>query len=42
MPLRRRSAAGWAPEPYGIRTIKRRLTVPVVVDAGVGTASMRA
>ncbi len=26
-------------EPYGIRTIKRRLTVPVVVDAGVGTAS---
>src|SRR5213595_3199479 len=25
--------------PYGIRTIKRRLTVPVVVDAGVGTAS---
>jgi thiazole synthase len=25
--------------PYGIRTIKRRLSVPVVVDAGVGTAS---
>ena len=25
--------------PYGIRTIKRRLTVPVIVDAGVGTAS---
>ncbi|HYK81830.1 MAG TPA: thiazole synthase [Gemmatimonadales bacterium] len=25
--------------PYGIRTIKRRLKVPVVVDAGVGTAS---
>ncbi len=25
--------------PFGIRTIKRRLTVPVVVDAGVGTAS---
>ncbi len=25
--------------PYSIRTIKRRLTVPVVVDAGVGTAS---
>jgi thiazole synthase len=25
--------------PYGIRTIKRRLQVPVVVDAGVGTAS---
>jgi thiazole synthase len=25
--------------PYGIRTIKRRLGVPVVVDAGVGTAS---
>ncbi|HVH67858.1 MAG TPA: thiazole synthase [Gemmatimonadales bacterium] len=25
--------------PYGVRTIKRRLTVPVVVDAGVGTAS---
>ena len=25
--------------PYGIRTIKRRLRVPVVVDAGVGTAS---
>ena len=26
-------------DPYGIRTIKRRLTVPVIVDAGVGTAS---
>ena len=26
-------------EPFGIRTIKRRLEVPVVVDAGVGTAS---
>ena len=25
--------------PYSIRTIKRRLGVPVVVDAGVGTAS---
>lgn len=25
--------------PYTIRTIKRRLTVPVIVDAGVGTAS---
>jgi len=25
--------------PYSIRTIKRRLTVPVLVDAGVGTAS---
>jgi thiazole synthase len=25
--------------PYGIRLIKRRLRVPVVVDAGVGTAS---
>ena len=25
--------------PYGIRAIKRRLSVPVVVDAGVGTAS---
>src|SRR5438093_4160501 len=25
--------------PYGIRTIQRRLSVPVVVDAGVGTAS---
>lgn len=25
--------------PYGVRTIKRRLRVPVVVDAGVGTAS---
>src|SRR5881275_2388654 len=25
--------------PYGVRTIKHRLTVPVVVDAGVGTAS---
>jgi thiazole synthase len=25
--------------PYGIRTIKHRLRVPVVVDAGVGTAS---
>jgi thiazole synthase len=25
--------------PYGIRTIKHRLSVPVVVDAGVGTAS---
>lgn len=25
--------------PYGVRIIKRRLTVPVVVDAGVGTAS---
>ena len=25
--------------PYGIRTIKRRLKVPVIVDAGVGTAS---
>ena len=25
--------------PFSIRTIKRRLTVPVVVDAGVGTAS---
>jgi thiazole synthase len=25
--------------PYGIRTIKRRLTVPVIVDAGVGIAS---
>jgi thiazole synthase len=25
--------------PFGVRTIKRRLTVPVVVDAGVGTAS---
>jgi len=25
--------------PMGIRTIKRRLTVPVIVDAGVGTAS---
>jgi len=25
--------------PYSIRTIKRRLTAPVIVDAGVGTAS---
>jgi thiazole synthase len=25
--------------PYSIRTIKRRLEVPVIVDAGVGTAS---
>jgi thiazole synthase len=25
--------------PYGIRAIKRRLLVPVIVDAGVGTAS---
>lgn len=25
--------------PYGVRTIKRRLSVPVIVDAGVGTAS---
>jgi thiazole synthase len=25
--------------PYPIRTIKRRLSVPVIVDAGVGTAS---
>ncbi len=25
--------------PYSIRAIKRRLTVPVIVDAGVGTAS---
>jgi thiazole synthase len=25
--------------PYSIRTIKRRLRVPVIVDAGVGTAS---
>ena len=25
--------------PYGIRTIKQRLEVPVIVDAGVGTAS---
>jgi thiazole synthase len=25
--------------PYAIRTIKRRLTAPVIVDAGVGTAS---
>ena len=25
--------------PYSIRTIKARLTVPVIVDAGVGTAS---
>lgn len=25
--------------PYAIRTIKRRLRVPVIVDAGVGTAS---
>src|SRR5687767_4227543 len=25
--------------PYGIRNIKRRLAVPVIVDAGVGTAS---
>jgi thiazole synthase len=25
--------------PYGIRTIKQRLRVPVLVDAGVGTAS---
>jgi thiazole synthase len=25
--------------PFHIRTIKRRLTVPVIVDAGVGTAS---
>jgi thiazole synthase len=25
--------------PYGVRTIKSRLSVPVVVDAGVGTAS---
>ncbi len=25
--------------PYSIRTIKSRLTVPTIVDAGVGTAS---
>jgi thiazole synthase len=25
--------------PFNIRTIKSRLTVPVIVDAGVGTAS---
>ena len=25
--------------PYGVRTIKRRVSVPVIVDAGVGTAS---
>jgi thiazole synthase len=25
--------------PFGIRTIKRRLSVPIIVDAGVGTAS---
>ena len=35
-----RSAAGSASSiPYNIRTIKRRLSVPVIVDAGVGTAS---
>jgi thiazole synthase len=27
------------PNPYHVRIIKRRLTVPVIVDAGVGTAS---
>jgi thiazole synthase len=26
-------------DPFGIRTIKRRLRAPVIVDAGVGTAS---
>jgi thiazole synthase len=25
--------------PFAVRTIKRRLTVPIIVDAGVGTAS---
>jgi thiazole synthase len=25
--------------PYSVRTIKHRLTVPIIVDAGVGTAS---
>src|SRR5215510_14170593 len=25
--------------PFSVRTIKRRLRVPVIVDAGVGTAS---
>src|SRR5438132_14338772 len=25
--------------PFSVRTIKRRLSVPVIVDAGVGTAS---
>jgi thiazole synthase len=25
--------------PYSVRTIKRRLSTPVIVDAGVGTAS---
>jgi thiazole synthase len=25
--------------PYNVRTIKARLSVPVIVDAGVGTAS---
>jgi thiazole synthase len=25
--------------PYAVRTIKHRLSVPVIVDAGVGTAS---
>ena len=25
--------------PYAIRTIKARLSVPIIVDAGVGTAS---
>jgi thiazole synthase len=25
--------------PYGIRTIKNRLSIPIIVDAGVGTAS---
>jgi len=25
--------------PYPIRTIKRRLSTPIIVDAGVGTAS---
>src|SRR5688572_13584098 len=25
--------------PFSVRTIKRRLQVPVIVDAGVGTAS---
>ena len=36
MPLASPIGSGWLLNPSVVRTIKRRLTVPVIVDAGVG------
>jgi len=42
MPLARPSVPAWDSKPCNLRILRERITeVPMIVDAGVGTASMR-